>query len=70
MSAIDRLSSAADDLKDAAEDGRDAGKELQMLARTHGEIQAFLEKHGLTNAAGSTFRALSTDLATVQDAVR
>jgi hypothetical protein len=69
-SAIDRLSSAADDLKDAAEDGRDVARELQLLAETHEEIQAFLEKHGLTNAAGSTFRALATDLATVQDAVR
>jgi len=65
MSAVDRLSSVADDLKDSAEDGRDASGELGLLKAATGEIQSFLEKHGLTNAVGSTFRLLLTDLSTV-----
>jgi hypothetical protein len=65
MSAVDRLSSSAGDLKDAAEDGKDASGELGLLKATSAEIEAFLEKHGLTNAVGSTYRSLSTDLSTV-----
>ena len=70
MSAVDRLSSSADDLKDAAEDGKDASGELGLLHAAREEIQAFLDKHGLTNAVGSTFRLLSTDMSTITAAFK
>ena len=69
MSAVDRLSSSADDLKDAVGDGRDASRELGLLKAATDEIQSFLEKHGLTNAVGSTFRLLGADLSTISSAM-
>jgi hypothetical protein len=65
MSAVDRLASSADDLKDAAEDGKDASRELGLLRAANEDIRAFLEKHGLTNAVGSTYRLLSTEVSTI-----
>ncbi len=69
MSAVDRVSSTANDLKDAAEDGNDASGELGLLKTAADEIQSFLEKHGLTNAVGSTFRLLGADLSTISSAM-
>ncbi len=69
MSAVDRLESAANDLKDAVGDGRDASGELGLLKAATDEIQSFLEKHGLTNAVGSTFRSLGADLSTISSAL-
>lgn len=69
MSAVDRLSNSADDLKDAVGDGRDASGELGLLKAATDEIQSFLEKHGLTNAVGSTFRLLGADLSTISSAM-
>jgi archaellum component FlaC len=65
MSAVDRLARSADDLKDAAEDGKDASGELGLLRAANEDIQAFLGKHGLTNAVGSTYRLLSTEVSTI-----
>ncbi len=65
MSAVDRLESSADDLKDAAEEGKDASGELGLLRAANEETRVFLEKHGLTNAVGSTYRLLSTDMSTI-----
>jgi len=70
MSAVDRLSSSADDLKDAAEDSKDASGGLGLLRAANEEIQAFLEKHGLLNAVGSTYRMLSTDVSTITEQFR
>jgi hypothetical protein len=69
MSAVDRLSSSADDLKDAAEDGKDVSGELGHLHAANEQIRAFLEKHGLTSAVGSTFRSLGADLSTISSAL-
>jgi hypothetical protein len=68
LSAIDRLSDAADDLKDATEDGGDASGELGLLKAATADIQKFLDKYGLASSVGSTFRALSADLAAVTSA--
>ncbi len=65
MSAVDRLASSANDLKDAAEDGKDASGGLGLLRAANEEIQAFLEKHGLANAVGSTYRPLSAEVSTI-----
>ena len=65
MSAVDRLASSADDMRDAAEDGKDASRALGLLRAANEEIQAFLDKHGLANAVGSTYRLLSTDVSTI-----
>jgi hypothetical protein len=68
MAAIDKLSDAANDLKDAAEDGGDASGELGLLNASIADIRGFLEKYGLSDSVGSTFRALSADLATLSSA--
>jgi hypothetical protein len=70
MSAIDRLSDVADDLKGDVEDGKDASGELGLLMAATEEIQSFLEKHGLTNAVGSTFRTLGSDSSTITAAMK
>jgi hypothetical protein len=70
MSAVDRLASSADDLKDAAEDGKDASGELGLLRAANEEIQGFLDKHGLTNAVGSLYRLVTTDLSTIKGQFR
>lgn len=70
LSAVDRLGSTANDLKDAAGGGEDASGELGLLKRTTDEIQSFLEKHGLTNAVGSSFRMLGADLSTITTALK
>lgn len=69
MSAVDRLESVANDLKDAVGDGRDASAKLGVLKGATDEIQSFLEKHGLTNAVGSSFRILGRDLSTITSAL-
>jgi hypothetical protein len=70
MSAIDRLSGAAGDLKDAAEDGGDASGELGLLKSSAADIQAFLQKYGLSGSVGATYRTLTTELSTVSTAFR
>jgi hypothetical protein len=67
LSAVDSLEKTANDLKDAVSDGQDTTDELALLTRATGEIQGFLDKHGLTGAVGSTFRALGKDLSTITD---
>jgi len=69
MSAVDRLASSANDLKDTVGDGRDASGELGLLKAATDEIQSFLEKHGLRNAVGSSFRVLGRDLSTISSAL-
>lgn len=69
MSAVDRLSSTADDLKDSVGDGGDPAGELGLLKAATDEIQSFLEKHGLANAVGSTFRSMGADLSTIVTAL-
>jgi ferritin-like metal-binding protein YciE len=70
ISAVDRLPNVADDLKGAVEDGKDTSGELGLLKSATDEIQKFLEKHGLSNAVGSTFRTLGSDLSAITAATR
>jgi hypothetical protein len=68
MTAIDKLSDAANGVKDAAGNGGDASGELGLLNASMADIRGFLEKYGLSDSVGSTFRTLATDLAAVSSA--